>query len=225
MGQKVNPTGLRLGITEEWKSTWFSDKDYVKYLNNDLKIRDYLDKALKGASVSNVVIDRTEERIDIKIHTAKPGVVIGQGGKEIEKLRNRIKRLTGETVYVTIIEVKNPNLDAQIVADSIAYQLENRGHFRNVQKRAIQDVMRSGAKGIKTSVSGRLGGADMARTEWFDEGSVPLHTLRADIDYAASEADTTYGKLGVKVWIYKGEVLPKAKEDKGGNSNVNAKED
>jgi len=219
MGQKVNPNGLRLGITKDWQSNWFADKDYAKYLNNDIKIREYLFTSLKDAAVSEIIIERRKNRTDIKISTAKPGIIIGQGGKDIEKLRNKLKKLVNEDIYVTIVEEKNPALNAKLVADSIAKQIENRANFRNVQKKAIKDTLKAGAIGIKTSVSGRLGGAEMARTEGYTEGTVPLHTLRADVDYANTFAMTTYGKIGVKVWIYKGEVL-KTKEVKGGNKDA-----
>ncbi len=226
MGQKVNPTGLRIGVNKDWKSKWYASKDYAKFLNNDIKIREFLFKHLNDAAVSEVLIERKKERCDIKIFTAKPGVIIGQGGKDIEKLRNQIKRLVKENVYITIVEEKKPELNAKLVADSIAKQIENRGNFRNVQKRAIRATLRAGALGIKTSVSGRLGGAEMARTEGYTEGTVPLHTLRADIDYANSEANTTYGKIGVKVWIYKGEIIPVKKTNKGGASDgINAQKD
>ena len=215
MGQKVNPNGLRLGVNKTWQSNWFADKDYAVKLNNDIKIREYLLKTLSDAAVSSIGIERKKDRVDVKIHTAKPGVIIGKGGEDIEKLRNSLKRLVNEEIYVSIIEEKNPDLNAQLVADSIAKQIENRANFRNVQKRAIKNTMKAGAKGIKTAVSGRLGGAEMARTEGYTEGTVPLHTIRANIDYATSEADTTYGKIGVKVWICKGEILPE--RNKGGN--------
>ena len=221
MGQKVSPVGLRIGINKDWQSKWYAEKDYAKFLNNDLKIREFLASYLKDAAVAEVVIERNSKRTDIKIHTAKPGVIIGRGGEDIEKLRKQIKKLVNEDVYVTIIEVKNPNLNAQIIADQIAKQIENRANFRTVQKKAIKDVMKAGAVGVKTAVSGRLGGAEMARTEGYTEGTVPLHTIRADIDYATATAPTTYGKIGVKVWIYKGEILP-AKKNNGGDQNVNA---
>ena len=227
MGQKVNPNGLRLGVNKDWQSKWYAEKDYAKLLNNDLKIREFLKEYLKDAAVSEVVIERKKNRNEIKIHTAKPGVIIGRGGEDIEKLRKQIKRLVNEDVYVTIVEEKNPNLNAQIVADQIAKQIENRANFRTVQKKAIKDVMKAGAVGVKTAVSGRLGGAEMARTEGYTEGTVPLHTIRADIDYATSTAPTTYGKIGVKVWIYTGEVLNKKRRNnrnvEGGNDDVNAK--
>ena len=222
MGQKVNPNGLRLGVNKTWQSTWYADKDYAVKLNNDIKIREYLLKTLSDAAVSSVGIERKKDRVDVKIHTAKPGVIIGKGGEDIEKLRNSLKRLVNEEIYVSIIEEKNPDLNAQLVADSIAKQIENRANFRNVQKRAIKNTMKAGAKGIKTAVSGRLGGAEMARTEGYTEGTVPLHTIRANIDYATSEANTTYGKLGIKVWIYKGEILnsKKVKEAEGNATNA-----
>ena len=221
MGQKVNPNGLRLGVNKDWQSKWYANKDYAKFLNNDLKIREFLASYLKDAAVAEVVIERTAKRTEIKIHTAKPGVIIGRGGEDIEKLRKAIKKAIGEDVYVTIVEVKNPNLNAQIIADQIAKQIENRANFRTVQKKAIKDVMKASAVGVKTAVSGRLGGAEMARTEGYTEGTVPLHTIRADIDYATATAPTTYGKIGVKVWIYKGEILP-ARKKNGGDNNVNA---
>ena len=224
MGQKVNPNGIRLGITKDWQSKWFATHDYAKYLNNDIKIREYLADKLKDAAVSSILIERKKNRLDIKLNTAKPGVIIGQGGKDIEKLRNKIKKLVDEDVYITIVEEKNPALNAKLVAELIAKQIEGRGNFRSVQKKAIKETLKAGALGIKTAVSGRLGGAEMARTEGYTEGTVPLHTLRADVDYASVAAQTTYGKIGIKVWIYKGEILP-SKELKGGNNHaVNAKE-
>jgi small subunit ribosomal protein S3 len=224
MGQKVDPRGLRLGVNKDWQSKWYAEgQDYVNALNNDIKIREYLTKELSDAAVSEIVIERKKNRVDVKIFTAKPGVIIGRGGEDIEKLRNKIKNVCGEEVFVTINEVKNADLNAVLVAQSIAKQIENRGNFRNVQKKAIKNTMKAGAKGIKTAVSGRLGGAEMARTEGYTEGTVPLHTIRADIDYAIAEANTTYGKIGVKVWIYKGEILPSKKVVKGETADVNAK--
>lgn len=217
MGQKVSPIGLRIGINKTWESKWYADnKDFAKFLDNDVKIRKYLTKRLKDAAVSNVLIERTTDKVDVTINTAKPGVVIGHGGDEIEKLKKELSKLVKENVVISIKEIKNPDIDAAIVAENIAHQIENRVSFRIAQKRAIRNAMKAGAKGIKTAVSGRLGGADMARTEGYTEGNIPLHTLRADIDYAHKEADTTYGKIGVKVWIYKGEILP-GKKNKGGN--------
>ena len=217
MGQKVNPNGLRLGVNKDWQSKWYAKKDYATKLNNDLKLRDFLAGYLKDAAVAEIIIERKPKRNEIKIRTAKPGVIIGRGGEDIEKLRKEIKKAIGEDFYVTIVEEKNPNLSAQIVADTIAKQIENRANFRTVQKQAIKNVMKAGAVGVKTAVSGRLGGAEMARTEGYTEGTVPLHTIRADIDYATATAPTTYGKIGVKVWIYKGEILPG--KEKGGNEN------
>ncbi|MGL4624189.1 MAG: 30S ribosomal protein S3 [Culicoidibacterales bacterium] len=209
MGQKVSPIGMRVGVIRDWDSRWYADKDYADLLLEDIKTREFLQDTLKDASVSRVEIERKDAAaMYITIHTAKPGVVIGKGGADIEALRAKVAKLVGRDVFINIAEIKNPDLDAKLVAESIARQLERRVSFRIAQKRTIQRVMRAGAKGIKTAVSGRLGGADMARTEGYAEGNVPLQTLRADIDYAHEEADTTYGKLGVKVWIYKGEVLP-----------------
>ncbi len=222
MGQKVNPKGLRLGVNKDWQSKWYSKNDYAKNLSNDIKIREYLLKTLKDAAVSEIIIERKKDRCSINIYTAKPGVIIGQGGKDIEKLRKQIKKITNEEAYITIIEEKHPQLNAQLVANQIAKQIENRGNFRVVQKKTIKETLKAGALGIKTLVSGRLGGAEMARSEGYTEGTVPLHTIRADIDYATSEALTTYGIIGVKVWIYKGEILPK-KVKKGGASDVDAK--
>ena len=221
MGQKVNPNGLRLGVNKDWQSKWYAKKDYATKLNNDLKLRDFLAGYLKDAAVAEIIIERKPKRNEIKIRTAKPGVIIGRGGEDIEKLRKEIKKAIGEDFYVTIVEEKNPNLSAQIVADTIAKQIENRANFRTVQKQAIKNVMKAGAVGVKTAVSGRLGGAEMARTEGYTEGTVPLHTIRADIDYATATAPTTYGKIGVKVWIYKGEILPSKKKN-GGDNNGNA---
>ncbi len=225
MGQKVNPIGFRLGVNKTWESKWYSKKDYAETLNKDIKIREFLEKKLKDAAVANIEIARKKSRIDVTINTAKPGVIIGKGGEDIERLRKDIKKLVGEDVYVNIVEVKNPDLCAKLVAQNIALQIEARAPFRSAQKRAIRNTMKAGAKGIKTSVSGRLGGAEMARTEGYTEGTVPLHTIRADVDYAIAEADTTYGKIGVKVWIYKDEILPTKKNMRGADSNVDAKKD
>lgn len=219
MGQKVSPVGLRLGINKTWESKWYAgNKDFAKFLNNDVKIRKYLTKTLKDAAVSSILIERNAKKTDVIINTAKPGVVIGHSGDEIEKIRKALSKLVDENVQISIMEVKTPDLDAALVAEGIAKQIEGRVSFRVAQKRAIRNTMKAGAKGIKTSVSGRLGGVDMARTEGYTEGMIPLHTLRANIDYAHKEADTTYGKIGVKVWIYKGEILPE-KKNKGGNDN------
>ena len=208
MGQKINPTGLRVGIIKDWESKWYADKDYSTLLHEDIKIREYLDDKLASASVSSVEIERAANRVNITIHTGKPGMVIGKGGSEVEKLRKDLNKLTGKKVHINIVEIKKVDLDAKLVGENIARQLEGRISFRRAQKQSIQRVMRAGAKGVRTIVSGRLGGADIARAEQYSEGTVPLHTLRADIDFARVEADTTYGKLGVKVWIYRGEVLP-----------------
>lgn len=214
MGQKVNPVGLRVGIIRDWDSRWYAEKEYADFLNEDIKIREFLTKELKDASVSKIEIERFKDKIDLYVHTAKPGVVIGKGGDGIEALKNKlVRKFKGKKIQINVVEVKNPDCEAQLLAYSIAEQLENRASFRTVQKRAIQRAMRAGAKGVKTLVSGRLGGADMARGEGYSEGQVPLHTLRADIDYATAEAMTTYGLLGVKVWIYKGEILGKRKVD------------
>ena len=219
MGQKVNPIGYRLGVNKDWESKWYASKsDFGTTLNKDLKIRKYLEEKLKDAAVASILIERKKNRVEITINTAKPGVVIGHGGDEIDKIKDKLSKLTKEDIQISIMEVKNPDLDASLVAENIAHQIENRVSFRIAQKRAIRNTMKAGAKGIKTSVSGRLGGADMARAEGYTEGNIPLHTLRADVDYAHKEANTTYGKIGVKVWIYKGEILP-TKSNKGGNAD------
>lgn len=208
MGQKINPVGLRVGIIKDWESKWYADKDYADLLHEDIKIREYLEERLKVAAVSSVDIERAANRVNITIHTGKPGMVIGRGGSEVDALRKALTDLTGKKVHINIVEIKKVDLNAKLVAENIARQLEARISFRRAQKQVIQRAMRGGAKGIKTQVSGRLGGADIARAEHYSEGTVPLHTLRADIDYGTAEADTTFGKLGVKVWIYRGEVLP-----------------
>ncbi|MCI5967167.1 MAG: 30S ribosomal protein S3 [Tenericutes bacterium] len=217
MGQKVNPNGLRLGINKDWDSKWYANKkDFSKYLANDVKIREYFEKDQKANGISKVQIERNSKRTEVIVHTAKPGVIIGRGGEQIEAMKKDLSKLVNEDIQISIVDIKKPDINAQIVADSIAAQIENRASFRMAQKRAIRNAMKAGAKGIKTLVSGRLGGADMARSEGYTEGTIPLHTLRADVDYATSEADTTFGKIGVKVWIYKGEILP-SKKTKGGN--------
>ena len=208
MGQKVHPTGIRLGISKPWTSTWYANTaEYSDNLYSDHQVRQYLTKQLKNASLSKIVIERPAKSIRVTIHTARPGVVIGKKGEDVEKLRNHITKLAGVQAQVNIAEVRKPELDAQLVGDSISSQLERRVMFRRAMKRAVQNAMRLGALGIKVQVSGRLGGAEIARAEWYREGRVPLHTFRADIDYATSEALTTYGIIGVKVWIFKGEVL------------------
>ena len=224
MGQKVNPISLRIGVNKDWESKWFaSNKDFCTFLNKDIKIRKFIAKNLKDAAIASVVIERNNKKTEVKILTAKPGIIIGRGGEDIDKLRKALIKLVDEDIYVSIVEVKNPDLNAKLVAENIAAQIAARAPFRSAQKRAIRNTMKAGAKGIKTAVSGRLGGAEMARTEGYTEGTVPLHTLRADIDYAHAEADTTYGKIGVKVWIYKGEILPTKKAVKGETKNVNSK--
>ena len=216
MGQKVHPIGMRVGVIRDWNAKWYAEKEYAEYLHEDLRIRKFIASKLADAAVSTVEIERAANRVNVSIHTAKPGMVIGKGGAEVENLRKELNKLTGKRVHINIVEIKKPDLDAKLVGEGIARQLENRVAFRRAQKQAIQRAMRAGAKGIKTQVSGRLNGADIARAEGYSEGTVPLHTLRADIDYAWEEADTTYGKLGVKVWIYRGEVLPARKNTKGG---------
>ena len=208
MGQKVNPHGLRVGVIKEWDSKWYADAEFSDFLVEDYNIRKFLKKKLYAAGVSKIEIERASDRVKVIIHTAKPGVVIGKGGNEIEVTKKELSKLTDKKVLVDIKEIKRPDKDAQLVAENIAGQLENRVSFRRAMKSVMSRTMKAGALGIKTSCSGRLGGADMARTEFYSEGTIPLQTLRADIDYGFAEADTTYGKVGVKVWIYKGEVLP-----------------
>ena len=220
MGQKVNPVGLRIGIIRDWESKWYAEKDFGALLMEDVRIRDFLKKKLKDAAVSHIEIERAANRVNVTIHTAKPGMVIGKGGAEVEALRHELVKLTnGKRVHINISEIKHPELDAVLVAENIAQQLERRVSFRRAMKQAIQRTMRAGAKGIRTMVSGRLGGAEIARTEGYVEGTVPLHTLRADIDYGFAEAHTTYGRIGVKVWIYRGEVLPQKKKTGGEGGN------
>ena len=212
MGQKVNPVGMRIGISRDWNSRWYAGKkDFANFLNEDYKIRTYLSKALKDALLSHIEIERSKGVCTVSIFTARPGVVLGQEGANIKELQKKVSKLATSEVKLSVVEVKNPSLDANIVAQDMAAQLEARASFRTVQKQAIAKVMKDGAKGIKTSVSGRLGGADIARSEGYNEGVVPLHTLRADIDFAIAEAATTYGRLGVKVWICRGEILPQRK--------------
>ena len=212
MGQKVNPHGLRVGVIKDWDSKWYAEADFADCLIEDHKIRTFLKKRLYSAGVSKIEIERASERVKIIIYTAKPGVVIGKGGAEIEKLKAELQKIVSKKLIVDIKEIKRPDKDAQLVAENIAAQLENRVSFRRAMKSTMSRTMKAGALGIKTSVSGRLGGADMARTEFYSEGTIPLQTLRADIDYGFAEADTTYGKIGVKVWVYKGEVLPSRTE-------------
>ena len=214
MGQKVNPHGMRVGVIKDWDSRWFAEgKDFSDNLVEDYNIRKFLKKKLEAAAISKIELERAADRLRVIIYTAKPGVVIGKGGAEIDKLKAEIQKFTTKKLLVDIKEIKRPDKDAQLVAESIAAQLENRVSFRRAVKQAIQRTMRAGALGIKASVGGRLSGADIARTEFYSEGTIPLQTIRADIDYGFAEADTTYGKLGVKVWIYKGEVLPQRKKE------------
>ncbi|MBR5762742.1 MAG: 30S ribosomal protein S3 [Lachnospiraceae bacterium] len=209
MGQKVNPHGIRVGVIKDWSSTWYADSDFADNLVEDYNIRKYLKKKLYQAGVSNIEIERAGGKVKVTVFTAKPGVVIGKGGADIEVTKKELQKMTGKAVNVDVKEIKKPDREAQLVAENIAAQLENRVSFRRAMKSCMGRTMKSGALGIKTSVSGRLGGADMARTETYSDGTIPLQTLRADIDYGFAEADTTYGKVGVKVWIYKGEILPK----------------
>ena len=217
MGQKVNPHGMRVGIIKDWNSKWYADKkNFADTLIEDHKIREFLKKKLYSANVSKIEIERAaEDKVRITIYTAKPGYVIGKGGAEIEKLKKEVQKFTDKNIFIDIKEIKRPDRDAQLVAESIALSLENRVSFRRALKQAMSRTMKAGALGIKASVGGRLGGADIARREFYSEGTIPLQTLRADIDYGFAEADTTYGKLGVKVWIYKGEVLPAKKNKEG----------
>jgi small subunit ribosomal protein S3 len=221
MGQKVNPHGMRVGIIKDWDSKWFAEKkSFGDLLVEDFKIRKYVKNKLYIAGISKIEIERAANRIKVSIHTAKPGMVIGKGGSGVEQLKAELEKLTKKNVIVNVEEIKQPELDAQLVAENIAAQIERRISFRRAMKQAIQRTMKAGALGVKTAVSGRLGGADMARTEGYSEGTIPLQTLRADIDYGFAEADTTYGKIGVKVWIYKGEVLPTKKvEENERNEN------
>ena len=240
MGQKVSPVGLRIGINKDWEAKWYAtNKDFSKFLNNDVKIRKFLEKKFKAAGIAQIVIERSTKRSEVIMYVSKPGLVIGQNGTEIENVKKELNKLVKEDMQISVVAVKEPDLNAQLVANNIAHQIENRVSFRQAQKKAIRNTMKAGAKGIKTLVSGRLGGADIARGEGYSEGTTPLHTLRANIDYATAEADTTYGKIGVKVWIYKGEILGKSLEKnvneeknnkrninnnkKGGNSHVDAK--
>ena len=216
MGQKVNPHGLRVGIIKNWDSTWYADKkDYANFLVEDNKLRTYIKNKLANSSVSKIAIERTNDRVKITIHTSKPGIIIGKSGASIQELNKELQKMTDKKVMVNIEDIKRPELDSQLVAEDIARQLENRVTFRRAMKKAMQTTMKFGAKGIKTTCSGRLGGAEMARTETYHDGTIPLQTLRADIDYGFAEANTTYGKIGVKVWIYKGEVLPEKNAKKG----------
>ncbi|CUS91073.1 SSU ribosomal protein S3P [Candidatus Kryptobacter tengchongensis] len=207
MGQKTHPIGFRLGIIRDWDAHWYEDKNFAEKLQEDLMIRNYIRNRLKRSGVSRIIIDRKTKQVEIKIHTSRPGIVIGKGGKDIESLQEELKRLTGKEVRIEVVEIKRPELDAYLIAESIAAQIENRVSYRRAMKAAVTSAMRMGAQGIKVMCSGRLAGAEIARSEWYLEGRVPLHTIRAEIDFAIAEALTIYGKIGVKVWVFKGEVL------------------
>ncbi|TYQ15101.1 UNVERIFIED_CONTAM: small subunit ribosomal protein S3 [Acetivibrio alkalicellulosi] len=226
MGQKVNPHGLRIGIIKDWDTKWYANKkNFSEFLVEDVKIRKFIKNKLYSSGISRIEIERAANKIKVNVHTAKPGLVIGRGGSGIDELRKQLMKLAQKDVLINITEIKIPELDSQIVAENIASQLEKRISFRRAMKQAMSRTMKLGAKGVKTSVSGRLGGAEIARTEHYHDGTIPLQTLRADVDYGFAEANTTYGKIGVKVWIYKGEVLPAVKKEKkpeGGEKNVNA---
>ena len=219
MGQKVNPSGLRLGINRTWDSNWYAEDNYGIFLENDLKIRKHIDLKLKKAGLSRVIIERSSKKIIITIHASRPGIIIGKKGSDIEKLKKELSKLSGSEINLNIVETKKPELDAKVVADNIAMQLENRAATKRVIKRAVQSALKLGAQGIRVSVGGRIGGSEIARVEWFKEGRIPLHTLRANIDYAISTAKTTYGTCGVKVWLYKGEKL--SKEENINNNKKN----
>jgi len=223
VGQKVHPKGMRVGIIRSWESNWYADKkNFSDLLLEDIKVRNYVKEKLFQAGVSGVEIERSANRVKVTIRTAKPGIVIGRGGAEVEVLRKELEKMTGKKININIAEIKKPELDAQLVAEGIAAQLVKRIAFRRAMKQSVNRTMRLGAQGVKISCAGRLGGAEIARTEWYSEGKVPLHTLRADIDYGFAEANTTYGKIGVKVWIYKGEILPETKPKKEETSDVTA---
>jgi small subunit ribosomal protein S3 len=216
VGHKINPNGFRVGVIRDWEAKWYAEKDFATFLHEDIKIRSFINEKLADASVSTIEIERAANKVNISIHTAKPGMVIGKGGAEVEALRKQLAALTGRNVHINIVEIKKPDLDAKLVGENIAKQLEQRIAFRRAMKQTMQRTMRAGAKGIKTQVSGRLNGADISRREHYADGTVPLHTLRADIDYSWVEARTTYGQLGVKTWIYRGEVLPEKKNSTKG---------
>lgn len=226
MGQKVHPIGMRLGIVKDWSSRWYaSSKDFANTLCSDIKVREYLQEKLAAAGISRIQIDRPARNAKITVYTARPGIIIGKSGKEVETLRDEINKILNVPVHVSIEEVRKPELDAKLVAESIAQQLEKRVMFRRAMKRAVTTAMRLGAKGIKICVSGRLGGAEIARSEWYREGRVPLHTLRADIDYGLAEAFTTYGVIGVKVWIFKGEIIGDKEQAEAGTEKTSAKQE
>ncbi|QRN85353.1 30S ribosomal protein S3 [Clostridia bacterium] len=213
MGQKVHPKSMRLGVIQDWDAKWYANKDYAKLLHEDVKVREYIKKKLYEAGISRIEIERFANRLKVTIHTAKPGVVIGKGGTEVDALRQELVKMTNRQVNLNIVEVKKVDIDAQLVAENIAFQLERRVSFRRAVKQALQRAMRQGAEGIKVQVAGRLGGAEIARTEWASEGKVPLHTIRADVQYGTAVSNTTYGKIGVKTWICHGEILPESSKD------------
>ncbi len=218
MGQKVNPHGLRVGVIKGWESNWYAEKDFADNLVEDYNIRKFLKKRLYDAGINNIEIERASDRVKVTVHAAKPGIIIGKGGADIERLKGEVQKMTSKKLFIDIKEIKRPDREAQLVAENIAKQLENRASYRRAMKSSMSRSMKAGVLGIKASVGGRLGGADIARTEFYSEGTIPLQTLRADIDYGFAEANTTYGRLGVKVWIYKGEVLP-TKKTKEGSEN------
>ncbi|MFY9114076.1 MAG: 30S ribosomal protein S3 [Dethiobacteria bacterium] len=225
MGQKVSPVGFRIGVIRNWDATWYAEKDYARLLHEDIRVRNYIQQKLANAGISRIEIERVSNNLKLNIHTAKPGMVIGRGGTEVDRLKKDLEKMTGKNLQINIFQIKTPELDAYLVAESIASQIIRRVAFRRAMKQAIFRTIKEGAKGIKVLCSGRLGGNDMARTESYMEGTVPLQTLRADIDYGFAEAHTTYGRIGVKVWIYKGEVLPQKEKaiPEGGGQNVDAK--
>lgn len=212
MGQKVHPKGFRIGIIRAWDSNWYADRDYTELIHEDYKVRNYIKERFYTAGISRIEIQRTGNRVRVTIHTAKPGIIIGRGGTEVEQLKVDLTKMTGKNININIQEIKRPELDAQIVAENVAQQLEKRVSFRRAMKQTVGRTMRANALGIKIAIAGRLGGAEIARTEWYSEGKVPLHTLRADVDYGFAEANTTYGKIGIKVWINRGEIMPEAKQ-------------
>ncbi len=222
MGQKVHPKGFRIGIIRDWDSNWYADRDYTELLHEDYRIRAHIKERFYMAGVSRIQIQRTGNKVRITIHTAKPGIIIGRGGTEVEQLKVALTKMTGKNININIQEIKKPELDAQIVAENIAQQLEKRIAFRRAMKQTVGRTMRANGVGIKVAISGRLGGAEIARTEWYSEGKVPLHTLRADVDYGFAEANTTYGKIGIKVWINRGEIMPEAKQRPGDHKKEEA---
>jgi len=227
LGQKISPTGFRVGVIRDWDARWYSEKEYTRLVHEDLKLRQYIKEKLKNSGVSRVEIDRAANNVRVNIHTSKPGMVIGKGGSGVDQLRRNLEKMTGKKIHINIMEIKTPEMDAYLVAENVAQQLVRRIAFRRAMKQAVFRTMRAGAKGIKIVCKGRLGGAEMARTETYHEGTVPLQTLRADIDYGLVEAHTAYGRIGVKVWIYKGEILPETRKEgkeqqEGGKEHVNA---